>query len=67
MPKARKSWQEKLRDGSHGLLLVEPMPPKMVRTLGEGMLCVPSPLEVDEIMRSVPQGRQPPRVENYEE
>lgn len=29
----------------------------MVRTLGEGTLCVPSPVEVDGIMRSVPLGK----------
>jgi hypothetical protein len=57
MPKTHKSWQEKLRDSSNGLPMVEPMPLRMVRTLGEGTLCVPSPLEVDEIMHSVPRGK----------
>jgi hypothetical protein len=54
--KGRKSWQEKLHE-NHGLPCVEPMPPKMVRTLGSGSICVPSPIEVDEIMRVVPRGR----------
>ena len=56
MPKTRKSWQEKMGE-SHGLPCVEPMPPKMVRTLGAGTICVPSPIEVDEIMRTVPRGK----------
>ena len=56
MARVRKSWQEKLRS-SHGLPLVEPMPPRMVRIFGEGTICVPAPLEVDEIMRSVPCGK----------
>ena len=54
--KAKKSWQEKLRQ-SKGLPCVEPIPPKMTRIWGTGTLCVPAPLEVDEIMRSVPRGR----------
>ena len=56
MVKTRKSWQEKLRE-SKGLPCVEPIPPKMTRTWGTGTLCVPVPLEVDEIMRSVPEGK----------
>jgi len=56
MPKVRKSWQEKLYD-SKGLPFVEPIPPKMVRTWSSGTLCVPAPIEVDAIMRSVPRGR----------
>ena len=56
MDKERKSWQEKLHD-SKGLPFVETIPPKMTRLLGNGTICVPAPLEVDEIMRSVPVGR----------
>jgi hypothetical protein len=54
--KTRKSWREKLQE-SKCLPVVEPIPPKMARTWGTGTLCVPAPLEVDEIMRSVPKGR----------
>jgi len=56
MAKPRKSWREKLHE-SKGLPFVEPIPPKMARTWGTGTLCVPAPLEVDEIMRSVPAGK----------
>jgi hypothetical protein len=56
MPKKAKTYREKLRE-SGNLPFVEPIPPKMARTLGEGTICVPAPIEVDEIMRTVPAGR----------
>jgi hypothetical protein len=56
MPKVKKTWQEKLH-ANYNLPCVEPMPPKMVRAHGEGTICVPSPLEVDEIMKTVPRGK----------
>ncbi len=56
MAKTRKSWQEKLHAPCN-LPMVEPMPPKMVRLFGEGTICVPAPLEVNEIMRGVPRGQ----------
>jgi hypothetical protein len=48
MPKVKKTWQEKLRADSN-FPCVEPMPPEMVRQYGEGTICLPSLLEVDEI------------------
>jgi hypothetical protein len=51
-----KTAREKLHD-SYNLPAVEPIPPKMQRLWGAGTLCVPAPLEVDQIMRSVPKGR----------
>jgi len=56
MAKPRKSWREKLHE-SKGLPFVEPIPLKMTRTWGTGTICVPAPLEIDEIMRSVPKGK----------
>jgi alkylated DNA nucleotide flippase Atl1 len=56
MPKARKTYKEKLY-AKYNLPCVEPMPPKMVRLFGPGTICVPAPLEVDEIMRGVPKGK----------
>lgn len=52
----KKSFREKLQD-SKNLPLIEPVPAKMVRTFGEGTLVVPAPLEVDEMMRKVPEGK----------
>jgi alkylated DNA nucleotide flippase Atl1 len=51
----KKSWREKLEDGK-GLPRVEPMPEKMVARCGAGTIVIPAPLEVDELMRSVPEG-----------
>jgi len=54
MPK-RKSWSEKLQD-SKGLPVVEEITDKMSKRWGSGTVVIPAPLEVDEIMRSVPEG-----------
>jgi hypothetical protein len=57
MARPKKTYREKLHDSGKHLPFVEPIPPKMARTLGEGTICVPAPIEVDEIMRLVPAGR----------
>lgn len=56
MPKARKSWTEKLHD-SKDLPRVEPITGKMSRRWGTGTVVIPAPLEVDALMRSVPNGK----------
>ena len=55
MPK-RKSWSEKLRD-SKGLPKVQKITGKMSRRWGTGTVVIPAPMEVDEIMRRVPEGK----------
>ncbi len=55
MPKARKTWQEKLAD-DQGLPKVEEITDKMSKRWGEGTFVIPAPREVDEIMRKVPRG-----------
>ena len=57
MPRTQKTYREKLYENKSNLPFVEPIPPRMSRTLGQGTICVPAPLEVDEIMRSVPEGK----------
>ena len=52
----RKSWREKLQD-SKGLPKVERITEKMSKRWGTGTVVIPAPLEVDEIMRSVPKGK----------
>ena len=54
--KPHSSWQAKLNN-SRGLPKVEPIEGKMSRRWGEGSVVVPAPTEVDEIMRSVPNGK----------
>jgi len=55
-PKERKSWQEKLAD-SKDLPRVELITEKMSQRWGTGTVVIPAPVEVDEIMRSVPVGK----------
>ncbi|MBU2535135.1 MAG: hypothetical protein ABIK32_04850 [Chloroflexota bacterium] len=56
MVKMRKSWREKLRD-SKDLPRVVEINDKMSKRWGTGTCVIPAPIEVDEIMRSVPKGR----------
>jgi len=52
----RKSWSEKLQD-SKGLPKVEKITGKMSKRWGTGTVVIPAPMEVDEIMRKVPNGK----------
>ncbi|MCK4590467.1 MAG: MGMT family protein, partial [Candidatus Latescibacteria bacterium] len=51
-----KSWREKLAD-SKDLPKVEVITEKMSKRWGTGTVVIPSPKEVDEIMKKVPQGK----------
>ena len=55
MPK-RKSWSEKLQN-SKGLPKVEKITDKMSKRWGTGTVVIPAPMEVNEIMRKVPEGK----------
>jgi len=55
MPK-RKSWIEKLKDDK-GLPKVEIITEKMSKRWGTGTVVIPAPMEVNEIMRKVPEGK----------
>jgi len=54
--KIRKSWQEKLQDDK-GLPKVARVRGKMSRRWGTGVMVIPAPREVDEVMKRVPRGR----------
>ena len=54
--KARKSWREKLAD-SKDLPRVQEVTGTMSQRWGTGRFVIPAPKEVDEIMRSVPEGK----------
>ena len=54
--KMRKSWREKLAD-SKDLPKVVEVNEKMSQRWGTGTVCIPAPMEVDELMRSVPEGK----------
>ena len=51
-----KSWRDKLASYPH-LASVKPIPEAMRARRGEGTIATPSPREVDEAMRKVPEGR----------
>jgi len=55
MPK-RKSWCEKLKDDK-GLPQVQEITAKMSKRWGTGTVVIPAPMEVNEIMRRVPEGK----------
>lgn len=55
MPK-RKSWSEKLKDNK-GLPKVEKITAKMSKRWGTGTVIIPAPMEVNEMMRKVPEGK----------
>ena len=52
----KKSAIEKLRE-SHGLPKVEKIKGKLAKRWGKGTVAIPSPMEVNEIMRKVPKGK----------
>ena len=52
----KKSWVEKLND-SKGLPRVEVITDKMSKRWGTGTVAIPAPLEVDGLMRRVPEGK----------
>jgi len=52
----KKSWREKLAD-SKGLPRVEPIGERMSIRWGKGTIVIPAPVEVNEIMKQVPQGK----------
>ena len=52
----RKTWTEKLADAK-GLPKVEKIAGRMRKTWGTGTIAIPSPREVDAIMRKVPDGK----------
>ncbi len=51
-----KSWKEKLADAKD-LPKVERITGRMSKRWGTGTVVIPAPMEVDEIMRSVPKGK----------
>ena len=52
----RKSWSEKLQD-SKGLPQVEKITGKMSKRWGSGTVVIPAPMEVNDMMRRVPEGK----------
>ena len=56
MAKLKISWQKKLADSKDFPKVVK-IEGKMSTRWGTGTVCIPAPIEVDEIMRRVPRGK----------
>jgi hypothetical protein len=56
MATLKRSWRDKLLDSKDMPKVVE-VSEKMSQKWGTGTCVIPSPIEVDEIMRSVPEGK----------
>jgi len=54
MPK--KTYQEQMRNSYSNHPIIKPIPPSMVKTWGEGIQVLPSPLEIRDVMRTIPSG-----------
>ncbi|HEX78835.1 MAG TPA: MGMT family protein [Dehalococcoidia bacterium] len=54
--KAKKTWREKLAN-SKDLPRIQEVTPTMSQRWGTGRFVIPAPMEVDEIMKSVPEGK----------
>jgi hypothetical protein len=55
MARARKSWHEKLEKPVAGLPKVVDVPDKWIKTMGGRRVLVPTPMMVDELLRTVPK------------
>lgn len=54
--KTKKTWKEKLHD-SRDFPRIEPIPEKARGSWGEGTVVIVKPIEVDELMKQVPEGK----------
>jgi hypothetical protein len=56
MPYRKATWQEKLKDNKD-FPKVEEITGRLRKKWGEGTLVIPAPIEVDELMKKVPNGK----------
>ena len=53
---SKKTYQEQMRYSYPEHPIIKPIAPSMIKTWGEGMQVLPSPLEIREVMRSIHKG-----------
>ncbi len=53
--KTRKTWREKIETAREPKIVT--IPPKMQKRFGRGRMLIPSPLDVDALIRRVPPGK----------
>ncbi len=54
MPK--KTYQEQMRNSYPKHPIIKPIPSSMVKSWGEGTQVLPSPMEIRDVMRTIPSG-----------
>ena len=52
---SKKSWRSKLEKAQEPAVC--PMPDSMIKRLGPGTLLIPTPLQVDALVRTIPKGK----------
>ena len=60
---AKKNYQEQMYNSYTKYPIVKPIPLSMVKSWGEGMQVLPSPLEIHEVMQRIPKGEVMSTVE----
>ena len=60
---SKKTYQEQMHSSYTKYPIVKPIPPSMVKSWGEGMQVLSSPLEIHEIMKTIPKGEVMSTVE----
>ena len=53
---AKKTYQEQMRHSYPKHPIIKPIAPDMVKSFGEGIQVLPSPLEIREVMQSIAKG-----------
>ncbi len=54
---AKKTYQEQMNNSYPNYPIVKSIPASMAKTWGEGMQVLPSPLEIYEVMKTIPLGK----------
>ncbi|MCF6245296.1 MAG: MGMT family protein [Sulfurovum sp.] len=60
---AKKTYQEQMHHSYPDYPIVKPIPASMVKSWGEGTQVLPSPIEIREVMRTIPKGKVMTTVE----
>ena len=56
MSRKKKSWEKKLNDAKDRPRTIT-MPEKLMKRMGQGKMLIPSPVEVNAVMKKVHKGR----------
>ncbi|MFC2050111.1 hypothetical protein ACFLTN_02905 [Chloroflexota bacterium] len=57
MPKARKTWRQKLEEENPEHGKVVNIPPKMQNRFGTGKMLIPKPMDINALINKIPKGK----------